>query len=184
MCGTGGDFADPDYNTISGSSMAGPHISGIVAQLLQVDPTLTPAEIEDVLEETAYKFAAGADYEPDLASRNDDDTTSYDKGHGLVDVVAAIESLLGLSPSAPSEPSPPESVDPGEADLTLASGESGEVSGSLQGFTGNYQCSGPGDEFCPTSVIAVEPDGATTSLPVPTSWWSSPSSVSRPPPGG
>lgn len=94
ICGSGLDFADPDYNTITGTSMAAPHIAGIVAQLLEVDPTLTPAQIEDVLEDTAHQFQGGGDYEPDLPERNPDHTTSFDKGHGLVDVVAAVNALL------------------------------------------------------------------------------------------
>jgi serine protease AprX len=92
ICATGLDTADPDYNTISGTSMAAPHIAGYVADLFQADPTLTPAQVEDVLEDTAYKFTAGAPYEAD--PRNDDDTTSFDKGHGLVDMAAALAEVL------------------------------------------------------------------------------------------
>ena len=91
QCGT--NPANTDYGTISGTSMAAPHVAGIVAQLFEADPTLTPAEIEDILEDTAHKFGAG--YEADLADRNDDDTTSFDKGHGLVDVVGAVSRIVG-----------------------------------------------------------------------------------------
>lgn len=88
-----------DYGSISGTSMAAPHIAGIVAQLFEADPTLTPAEVEDILEDTAHEF--GGDYEPDLADRNADGQTSFDKGHGLVDVVAAVSRVLGVDgPSA------------------------------------------------------------------------------------
>ncbi len=76
------------FNTISGTSMAAPHIAGIVAQLYQADPTATPAEIEHALKTTAYKYTDGAAYEPGPLG-----TTSYDKGYGLVDVVAAVEAL-------------------------------------------------------------------------------------------
>jgi subtilisin family serine protease len=100
VCGTGFDTADPDYNTISGTSMAAPHVAGIVAQLLEASPTSTPGELEDVLEDTAHRFAGGGDYEND--PRNADSPTSFDKGHGLVDVVAAESSLLGLTGPAVS----------------------------------------------------------------------------------
>ncbi len=102
-------FAEPgtEYGTIGGTSMAAPHVAGIVAQLLQVDPTLTPGQIEDILEDTAYKFRFGAAYEDDLATRNDDDTTSFDKGHGLVDATSAIARVLGV-------PAPPVEILPGE----------------------------------------------------------------------
>ena len=44
------------FNTISGTSMAAPHIAGIVAQMVQADPTATPAEIEQALKSTALKY--------------------------------------------------------------------------------------------------------------------------------
>ena len=103
VCSTGLEVVENgDYNSISGTSMAAPHIAGIVAQLLQVNPKLTPAAIEDLLEDTAHRFAFGGRYEPDLADRNPDSLTSFDKGHGLVDVVAAVARLLGVAaPGAP-----------------------------------------------------------------------------------
>ena len=76
------------FNTISGTSMAAPHIAGIVAQLFQADPTATPAEVEAALKGTAYRYTDGAAY-----SSAGGYTTSYDKGTGLVDVVAAVARL-------------------------------------------------------------------------------------------
>jgi serine protease AprX len=72
------------YNVISGTSMAAPQITGIVAQLFQAKPSATVAEIENALKSTAYKFANGAPYVGG---------SSFDKGTGLVDVVAAALSL-------------------------------------------------------------------------------------------
>ena len=76
------------FNTISGTSMAAPHIAGIVAQLFQRAPSATPAQVEDAIKSTAHKYAFGAAYEPAPLG-----TTSYDKGYGLVDVVAAAQAL-------------------------------------------------------------------------------------------
>lgn len=42
-------------NTISGTSMACPHVAGQVAVLLSVDPTLSPAAIKQRLQDTAQK---------------------------------------------------------------------------------------------------------------------------------
>lgn len=90
ICSTGLDPKEAgDYNTISGTSMATPHISGIVAQLFQANPAATPAQVEAAIETTAHKFADGAAYEGGDANG----TTSFDKGHGLVDVVAAAQAI-------------------------------------------------------------------------------------------
>jgi serine protease AprX len=72
------------FNTISGTSMAAPHVAGIVAQLFQYRPDATPAQIEQALKAGAYRFTAGAGYVGG---------TSHDKGHGLVDVVATVGHL-------------------------------------------------------------------------------------------
>ncbi len=114
--------ADQDYGTISGTSMAAPHIAGIVAQLLQVRPELTPAEVEYVLEVTAHKFASGGPYVAD--PRNPDSTASFAAGHGLVDVVAAVAHVLDVTaPTAPAECAPdgPVVVD-GKGDATSFAG--------------------------------------------------------------
>ena len=76
---------------MSGTSMAAPHVTGIVAQLYQRSPGLTPAQVENVLEDTAWKSFGSGQYEADPF--NGDNTTSYDRGHGLVDALAAIQSL-------------------------------------------------------------------------------------------
>lgn len=114
-----GEPLDPNFGTIGGTSMAAPTVAGIVALLLQADPTLTPAEVEDVLEDTAHKFTAGAAYEQD--PRNADDLSSYDKGHGLVDVVAAMERVLSTTvPVEQCTPTSPVVDDPtGDANAFL-----------------------------------------------------------------
>jgi subtilisin family serine protease len=101
ICSTGLDFRDLDYNTISGTSMAAPHIAGYVAVLKQADPSLTPGDIEALLLGTAHKFTSGGDYEED--TRHGSGTTSFDKGHGLVDMMAALEQLTGQPAADPVE---------------------------------------------------------------------------------
>ena len=81
------------YNVISGTSMAAPQITGIVAQLFQAKPNATAGEIENALKATAYKYANGSAYQT-VGSF----TSSFDKGTGLVDVVAAA-TLLGARPA-------------------------------------------------------------------------------------
>ena len=104
-----GIVEDPpnSYATLSGTSMAAPHVAGIVAQVLQASPSMTPAMVEDLLEDTAHKFVWGAAYTNDPF--NGDDLSSYEKGHGLVDVVAAVRAAMGAptpDPTPTGEPTP------------------------------------------------------------------------------
>jgi serine protease AprX len=69
------------YASLSGTSMAAPHIAGIAAQVLQVNPELTPAEVESILVSTATSYG-----EP-----------GYAAGAGLVDAVAAVQAAAGQS---------------------------------------------------------------------------------------
>jgi subtilisin family serine protease len=79
------------FNTISGTSMAAPHIAGIIAALFQANPNATPAQVEAALKSTAHKYTDGDSYSP-VGSY----TSSRDKGTGLVDVVAAATRLGAL----------------------------------------------------------------------------------------
>jgi serine protease AprX len=81
ICLTGA-LGSPDplhYATLSGTSMAAPHVAGIAAQVLQVAPHLTPAEVESVLVETAY----------------DRGLPAFEDGAGHVDAVAAVRHAAG-----------------------------------------------------------------------------------------
>ncbi|WP_052664268.1 S8 family serine peptidase [Nitriliruptor alkaliphilus] len=72
-----GSFGAPNpiyYSSLSGTSMAAPHVAGIAAQVLQVAPDLTPAEVEALLVDTAY----------------DRGLPAFADGAGHVDAVAAV----------------------------------------------------------------------------------------------
>lgn len=78
------DLRDPvNYMQLSGTSMAAPHVTGAVALLNDLDPSITPSEAQSVLNETAHEFGNAADYGP---------AGSFDKGHGLLDVSAAVHA--------------------------------------------------------------------------------------------
>ncbi len=46
------------YSYYQGTSMAAPHVSGIIALMLSVNPYLTPAQIKDIIVSTASEFPA------------------------------------------------------------------------------------------------------------------------------
>lgn len=122
-CHPNGD-ADPSYSKLWGTSFASPYVAGAAALLFEADPSLTPAQVEYLLENTAYQFGTD-DYVAD--PRNPDHTTSFDRGHGLIDVAAALAAAL-------SRPLPYSSCgsvvdDRGDArDVSAVSGLPGEVS--------------------------------------------------------
>jgi serine protease AprX len=74
----------PNYTQISGTSMAAPHLSGIVANVLEADRTLTPDEVRDVLVRTATPLATYDEFEV---------------GAGLANVHAAVD--LVQNPAKP-----------------------------------------------------------------------------------
>jgi serine protease AprX len=79
LTGVGGDGNPIYYSTLSGTSMAAPHVAGIAAQVLQVAPDLSPAQVEQVLVSTTY----------------DRGLPSYEDGAGHVDAVAAVRAVAG-----------------------------------------------------------------------------------------
>jgi serine protease AprX len=80
------------YVEKSGTSMACPHISGIVACMLEANPNLTPLEVKEILKETAD--VKGEPYDPEL-----DDDYSREYGWGLADAHGAVKGALGDMPS-------------------------------------------------------------------------------------
>ena len=70
-------FPGGGYRALSGTSMATPHVAGVVALLLQKKPTLDASDLRYVLEETAVQHGPGE--------------KNMDWGSGLIDVGAALD---------------------------------------------------------------------------------------------
>lgn len=70
-------FPGGGYRALSGTSMATPHVAGVVALLLQKKPDLDASDLRYVLEETAVQHGPGE--------------KNMDWGSGLVDVEAALD---------------------------------------------------------------------------------------------
>ncbi|HSK25081.1 MAG TPA: S8 family serine peptidase [Egicoccus sp.] len=84
-----GQLASPDgYGQAGGTSMASPHVAGILAQLTQLHPGWTPQMLKTALMNTAVQLTDPATGEP---------YSVHDQGAGLVDAHAAATTpaLLG-----------------------------------------------------------------------------------------
>lgn len=69
----------PFYTTMSGTSMATPHVAGVVALLLEANPLLSPDDIKEVLQATATNMPG---YE------------TWEVGTGYLNAYAAIDSVM------------------------------------------------------------------------------------------
>ena len=80
-------LAGSDYDSKDGTSMATPIASGIVALMLQADPSLEPQEVKDILRNSSE--ARGSASEPSVSDRWNDEW-----GFGLIDASCAIDMVL------------------------------------------------------------------------------------------
>ncbi len=69
----------PYYTTMSGTSMATPHVAGIVALMLEADPTLSPDQVKEIIQHTATNMPG---YE------------AWEVGAGYVNAYAAVDASL------------------------------------------------------------------------------------------
>lgn len=76
------------YAFYNGTSMAAPHVAGVAALVLAVDPTLSVAQLENILLQSTT----------DLGAPGRDDVY----GEGLLNAFAAVQMALGGPPQAPS----------------------------------------------------------------------------------
>jgi serine protease AprX len=78
------------YTAMSGTSMASPFMAGVAALMLQADPSLTPADLAQIVYGTAQDRSA--------AAGKDNDT-----GHGLLDAYAALALVAPGAVNGPTE---------------------------------------------------------------------------------
>merc|ERR1719343_911614 len=76
-------YGGDSYATISGTSMSCPHVSGVVALMLNANPAATPSQIFAALETTSEN--------PNTSGRDDD------LGYGIVNALAAVEMIMESS---------------------------------------------------------------------------------------
>lgn len=83
----------PNNTTLydSGTSMAAPHATGIVALILSVNPNLTYEEVNDIVESTAQKVN-DTTYNYSIDPNRPNGTWNEQMGYGLVDAYAAVQA--------------------------------------------------------------------------------------------
>ena len=86
--GSGGNFG---YTFLSGTSMAAPHVAGVLALMKSVNPDLCPADIDALI--------VRGDISDDLGAPGRDD--QY--GHGLVNAQRAVLAALAASGNTPAD---------------------------------------------------------------------------------
>ncbi|NMH72500.1 S8 family serine peptidase [Bacillus sp. RO2] len=77
-------FPGSEYGAASGTSMASPHVAGVVALLKQVNSNLTVADIEEILMTTATA----------RTDSNFPDSPNNGYGHGIVNAFDAVSSII------------------------------------------------------------------------------------------
>lgn len=83
---------DETYASWSGTSMAGPHVAGLVALMISANPALAGQveQLEDIIEETASHWVADFDCWPS----NGSDLPNNTFGYGLINAEQAIKKAI------------------------------------------------------------------------------------------
>ena len=92
-------MADSDYESKDGTSMATPIASGVVATLLQANPSLEPQEIKDILRNSSEQ--RGQPSESSVSDRWNDKW-----GFGIIDASCALDQILQIACNGVAPPPP------------------------------------------------------------------------------
>ena len=87
---------DDTYGTHSGTSMAGPHVAGLVALLISAEPALEGdvTQIENIIEQTALNLTSSQT----CGGVDGTEIPNNTYGHGRIDALAAVNFALGNTP--------------------------------------------------------------------------------------
>ncbi|HEY6125376.1 MAG TPA: S8 family peptidase, partial [Steroidobacteraceae bacterium] len=142
--GSTGPGAD-NYALYNGTSMATPHVSGVVALMLSVKPTLTPDQVTSILQSTARAFPA----------------TCSQCGSGIVNANAAVDAAIGGT-TPPDPPGTIAEVEPNNsrAASQLISTDNTTVNGVIGSTSDNdyYRLSLPAGR---TLVVTLTPNASS-----------------------
>ena len=89
------------YASLLGTSMAAPHVTGVVSLMLDANPTLTPEQVRSTLTAQARAFGAGSGEFACSSSSSAD----YHCGAGVVDAGASVATAATMPGARPSSSS-------------------------------------------------------------------------------
>jgi subtilisin family serine protease len=94
------------YAPLCGTSMAAPHVAGVVALMASAHPGYTSAQLRKTLDEQARPIACPGDYDLNGDGTQDAYCAGYASyngfyGHGMVDALAAVAPRRSVLPSKP-----------------------------------------------------------------------------------
>jgi serine protease len=138
--GTKSPVADT-YTYYQGTSMAAPHVTGVVSLMLSLDPTLTPAQVLQILQATARPFPGGSTCNTSIC------------GSGLLNAAAAVRAA---SPQPTISRFSPSCGFAGETVIILGSNFSDATEVSFNNIPTSF------DILSDTIISATVPEGVTT----------------------
>ncbi|MEM7028105.1 MAG: S8 family serine peptidase [Chloroflexota bacterium] len=121
------------YGLSNGTSMATPHVSGIVALMLQADPTLTYEEVGDLLKQSATPLST--------------QTPNNDTGWGAVNAYDAVRLVLNAGTVTGQVTDQGTGQPIAEAKLTFTQRGSGQTSFMTSSETGHYEWAGLNGDY-------------------------------------
>lgn len=124
------------YNSISGTSMASPHVAGVVALMYALNPSIRPSEVKSILESTAV----------DLGPPGRDNAF----GAGRIDALATLNKVSGTggTPLTPIVGIPTPTSAPNVTNSPQPTGTGGCT------LLGDYDCSGTVDKADYVKLVA------------------------------
>ncbi len=154
--GTTSPIASPagdTYVKYQGTSMASPHVAGVVSLMLSAKPGLTPGQIGQLLQQTVTPFPSGSTCSTSTC------------GAGILNAAKAVTAAAGSQPPSTTQPSsttlPPPAAVPGTF------GKIGPASGSgnfKKGVTLSWEASAGATGYSVCIEVDSSPDGVCNSF--------------------
>jgi serine protease len=154
------------YAFLQGTSMAAPHVTGVVSLMLSLSPGLTPAQVRQKLRAASRSFPDGSTCTASLC------------GAGMLDALAAVQSALKTTPPVANAGDDTQ-AEPGAAITLNGAGSSATAPAILSGYAWTQisgtpvalsdaqavspSCASPGDSDTLVFQLTVTDDGALSS---------------------